>query len=180
MCSCYNTSTNSSMLCSNRATNNQCPTSPKLSNSSIQEMQPRGSLESDDVYITEHLLRTFSGVSGRPEFFFRSFQAGFSVNIREPPCSVCGCTSEGISDFISNNSQCNSQVYGYFSHCASEVSCYSFMYFLYLHSQNVGRTGNGECPADEQTVGAVFPDQEREIEASVWYNNQVRHGCNIA
>ena len=67
-----------------------------------------------------------------------------------------------------------------FIHCASEVSCYSFMYFLYLHSQNVGRAGNGECPADEQTVGAVFPDQEREIEASVWYNNQVRQGCNIA
>lgn len=116
MWSCYNTlpSTNSSMSCSNRATNNQCPTSPKLSNSSLQEMQPRGSLESDDVYITEHLLRTFSGVSGRPEFFFRSFQAGFSVNIRELPCSVCGCnrTSERI-DFINNNS-CNSQVYGYF------------------------------------------------------------------
>ena len=112
MCSCYNASTNSLMLRSNQATNNQCPTSPKLSNSSIQEMQPRGSLESDDVYITEHLLRTFSGVSGRPEFFFRSFQAGFSVNIREPPCSVCGCnrTSEGIFDFISSNNSCNSQV----------------------------------------------------------------------
>lgn len=40
----------------------------------------------------------------------------------------------------------------------------------------MGRVGNETCPADKQTVGAVFPDQEREIEASVWYNNQVRHG----
>ena len=63
-------------------------------------MQPRGSLESDDVYITEQLLRTFSGVSDRPEFFFRSFQAGFSVNIREPSNTECGCsqTSESIFD----------------------------------------------------------------------------------
>lgn len=76
-----------------------CPESPKLSCSTIQGMQPMGSLESDFVYITEKLLRTFSGVTSRPNFFFRSFQAGFSINIREP-YSVCGCnrTSEGIFD----------------------------------------------------------------------------------
>ena len=75
-------------------------------------MQPRGSLESDNVYITEHLLRTFAGVAGRPDFFFRSFQAGFSVNVREPSSSVCGCnrTSEGVLDFISGNNTCP-QVY---------------------------------------------------------------------
>lgn len=71
-----------------------------ISSSSIEEIQPRGSLETDGVYITEQLLRTFSGISGRPEFFFRSIQAGFSVNIREPSSSVCGCnrTSEGVFD----------------------------------------------------------------------------------
>ena len=103
-CSCCNSTASGLESCSNPSMSssffagNLCPTVPKLSNSSIQEIQPRGSLESDDVYITEHLLRTFDGVSGRPEFFFRSFQAGFSVNIREPSNSMCGCnrTSEGI------------------------------------------------------------------------------------
>ena len=118
-----------------------CPTSPKLSSSSIQEVRLSGSLETDNVYITEHLLRTFSGVAGRPEFFFRSFQAGFSVNLREPSNSVCGCnrTSEDIQDFMSSINTCNSLL----------------------------------CPVDQQTVGAVFPNQERQMEATVWYNNQV-------
>ena len=64
-------------------------------------MQPRGSLESDDVYIVEQLLRTFSGVSGRPDLFFRSFQAGFSVSVREPTDYSCaGC--EGFFNFSSS------------------------------------------------------------------------------
>lgn len=64
-------------------------------------MQPRGSLESDDVYIVEQLLRTFSGVSGRPDLFFRSFQAGFSVSVREPRNYWCG-GCEGFFDFSSS------------------------------------------------------------------------------
>ena len=118
--------------------------SPKLSTTSFQEVRPRGSLESDNVYITEHLLQTFSGVAGSPAFFFRSFQAGFSVNLREPSNSVCGCngTSEDILEFMSSN--------------------------------NIG------CPVDQQTVGAVFPDQERKMEATVWYNNQVSLYYRIA
>ena len=161
------------MSCPNQTTNNQCPASPKLSNSSVLELQPRGSLESDDVYITEHLLRTFSGVSGRPEFFFRSFQAGFSVNIREPPCSVCGCnrTLEGILDFIGNNT-CSSQVCILLFWVSQNLL---FQYCGILTPQSMGMVGNEACPVDKQIVSAVFPDQERGMEASVWYNNQVRH-----
>ena len=29
------------------------------------------------------------------------------------------------------------------------------------------------CPIQEQIIGAVYPDRDRQIEATVWYNNQV-------
>ena len=68
-------------------------------------MHPTGSLDSDNVYIAEHLLRTFDAVSGRPGFFFQSFQAGFSVNIRELPVSdhMCGCSRTSDDVFAFNN-----------------------------------------------------------------------------
>ena len=44
-----------------------------------------------------------------------------------------------------------------------------------LTPQSMGMMGNEACPVDKQTVSAIFPDQERGMEASVWYNNQVRH-----
>ena len=31
------------------------------------------------------------------------------------------------------------------------------------------------CPVQEQITGAVYPDRDRQIEATVWYNNQVCH-----
>ena len=141
MYSCCNSTRSGLMSCSNptfQPSNDQCPTSPKLSNSSIQEMQPRGSLESDDVYITEHLLRTFSGVSGRPEFFFRSFQAGFSVNIREPSNSMCGCnrTSEDILDFISDNDTCPSQVYYIVQYASTMCIMVVLSYFFTVEFRN--------------------------------------------
>lgn len=38
-----------------------------------------------------------------------------------------------------------------------------------------GRLGTVEpvCPVQEQIIGAVYPDRDRQIEATVWYNNQV-------
>ena len=91
-----------------------CPTPPKLSNSSfLESQQQRGALESDNVYTAEHLLRTFAGISGRPEFYFRSFQAGFTVNLGEPSDSVCGCNgTENILNFFSgdSNDTCGSSV----------------------------------------------------------------------
>lgn len=100
----------SSNMTSMNPTDNICPAAPKLSSSSIQG-ESRGSLESDNVFMAEHLLRVFAGVTGRPEFLLRSFQAGFTVNLREPSDSVCGCNrSQGILDFFSSNSTCNSPV----------------------------------------------------------------------
>lgn len=101
----------SNPLSLNFPSNNFCPSSPRLSYSSAQEAVPRGSLESDNVYIAEHLLRTFAGIRGRPDFYFRSFQAGFSVNRREPSNSVCGCNNltQEAQDFmlIDINGTCN-------------------------------------------------------------------------
>lgn len=103
------------MSCSNPSSSDflsdvLCPSPPKLSFSSAEEPEPRGSLESDSYYVREHLLRTFAGISGRPDFYFQSFQAGFTVNHREPSNSVCGCNrTQDIHKFIYSNStmSCN-------------------------------------------------------------------------
>ena len=78
-----------------------CPTPPKLSYSSFQNSPPKGTLESDNIYITEHILRTADAI--KPDVFFRRFQAGFSLARSEPSFSVCGCntTEEDVCDFIS-------------------------------------------------------------------------------
>lgn len=67
-----------------------CPSPPKLSYTAASASQPAGLLQSQNVYIAELLLRTAQEET--PDVFFRRFQAGFSLTVREPPHSVCGCT----------------------------------------------------------------------------------------
>lgn len=74
----------------------RCPYPPKLSYSATSEMEPRGLLESQNVYLAEHLLRV--GESIGSVNFFRTYQAGFSLAYRDPQHSVCGCdTTESLS-----------------------------------------------------------------------------------
>ena len=106
-----------------------CPTPPKLSYSSFQKSIPRGPLESDNIYIAEHLLRTADTI--KPDVFFRRFQAGFSLSYSEPSYSVCGCNAtQDTYNFISplrtsSSGQCPR--YSIDQQCAlSWAACYAF------------------------------------------------------
>ena len=79
--------------------NEICPAPPKLSYSAASVSQPEGLLETDNVYISELLLRRAIDIT--PDVFFRRFQAGFSLAVREPSHSVCGCTQ--TSDICSDS-----------------------------------------------------------------------------
>lgn len=126
-----------------------CPAPPKLSYSSIQNPEPRGSLESDNVYIAEYLLQTADMM--RPDTFFRHYQAGFSLNYREPLYCLCGY----------NEAQ----------------DMYNFMLPLNLSNSGISSMQCGRLP-NEPAVGAVCLDMNHQVEATVWYNNQVRV-CNL-
>ena len=76
-----------------------CPSPPKLSFSSIQNSEPRGSLESDNVYVAEYLLQLADNI--RPDVFFHRFQAGISLNHHEPSKSVCWCN--GTHNFTNDD-----------------------------------------------------------------------------
>lgn len=106
-----------------------CPTPPKLSYSSTQNMVPRGPLESDNIYIAEYLLQTADTI--KADVFFRRFQAGFSLSYSEPSYSVCGCnTTQDTCEFISplrpsSSGQCPR--YSIDQQCALKWSaCYAF------------------------------------------------------
>lgn len=47
--------------------------------------------------------------------------------------------------------------------------------FTYFQYGACGRleTVKPACPMQEQIIGSVYPDRDRQIEATVWYNNQV-------
>ena len=58
-------------------------------------------------------------------------------------------------------------------YCVVQVQCASILFIVrYIHSQSIV---DGSCPVNKQTVSAIFPDQQHELEVRVWYNNQVRH-----
>ena len=74
-----------------------CPSPPKLSYTAASATSPSGPLESENVYVAELLLRVATDLT--TDVFFRRFQAGFSLTVREPRHSVCGCTQpEDVCD----------------------------------------------------------------------------------
>lgn len=99
-CSCCHSTASRNVLrsCSNPlfdfrgspSLNEICPSPPKLSYTAASSQLPEGLLESHNVYIAELLIREAKSLS--PDVFFRRFQAGFSLSLREPSHSVCGCT----------------------------------------------------------------------------------------
>ena len=66
-----------------------CPSPPKLSYTAASVAEPQGPLEGQNVYVAEELLRIAERI-GAPNFF-RQFQAGFTLAVRDPPYSVCSC-----------------------------------------------------------------------------------------
>ena len=66
-----------------------CPSSPKISYSAASRVEPRGLLEGQNVYVAEQLLRIADAIGKRA--FFRQFQAGFTLAVKDPPYSVCSC-----------------------------------------------------------------------------------------
>lgn len=99
-CSCCNSTASRNVLrsCSNPlfeflgspSKNEICPSPPKLSYTAASAQQPQGLLESQNVYVAELLLQEAQRLT--PEVFFRRFQAGFSLTVREPSHTVCGCS----------------------------------------------------------------------------------------
>lgn len=99
-CSCCNSTATRNVLrsCSNPlfeflgspSKNEICPSPPKLSYTAASAQQPQGLLESQNVYVAELLLQEAQRLT--PDVFFRRFQAGFSLTVREPSHSVCGCS----------------------------------------------------------------------------------------
>ena len=67
-----------------------CPTPPKLSYSAASKSEPEGLLETQDVYIAETLLNLAEDMG--PQSFFTQYQAGFTLTLREPSFSICGCS----------------------------------------------------------------------------------------
>lgn len=68
-----------------------CPVPPKLSYSASSNARPNGLFETQNVYIAEVLLNLAENVGTRT--FFDQYQAGFTLNVREPPHSTCGCAN---------------------------------------------------------------------------------------
>lgn len=71
-----------------------------------------------------------------------------------------------------------------------EWGVYTSVAYIFVLSQfgacgNLSSCGRGSemilsglqpaCPLEQRTIAAVYPDQPREIAATVWYNNQVRN-----
>ena len=76
------------------------------------------------MYIAELLLRLTNDLT--PDVFFRRIQAGFSLTMREPRHSVCGCTQPGAVCNSPYISALNTQVDNQTGASGSNVTRFSF------------------------------------------------------
>jgi len=90
-----------------------CPAAPQVAFSSMRGGNLSGKLESSNVYVAERLLMVSEEL--QPAVFYQRFQAGFAVTRRDPPYSVCSCSSaSGTCNFISplqskSGAECSNQ-----------------------------------------------------------------------
>lgn len=86
-----------------------CPSSPKISYSAASRAEPRGLLEGQNVYVAEELLRIADAIGKRA--FFRQFQAGFTLAVKDPTYFVCSCNltqdCANISPLMTSESPAN-------------------------------------------------------------------------
>ena len=80
------------------ASTDYCPATPKISYSVSSQAQPRGLLETHNVYVAEELLKLAEAIG--IQTFFSQYQAGFTLGIRDPPYSVCSCMAAQDCDSI--------------------------------------------------------------------------------
>lgn len=173
------------------------PRPPLVSVATSLEATPTGRLDSDNAYVSEHLLQL---IDDKDQFsFFQRYQAGFVVtDRREPALSVCGCsdpldtcTALNTTRALDSTETCPHLVSceecieeGLFNDTLPDPdSCPATLPGCYtVDRASVSTTQNLTCHAsshaacgtpEQMPVGAVFPDQTGQAAVTVWYNNQV-------
>ena len=154
-CSCCNSTATRNVLrsCSNPlfeflgspSKNFICPSPPKLSYTAASVQQPQGLLESQNVYVAELLLQKAQDLT--PDVFYRRFQAGFSLTVREPSHTICGCSvpadvctnSPYITALTDNGGSMNISRYSFNQFCALSWSAF----FLNRNCSGAFNTING-------------------------------------
>ena len=132
----------------------------------MQNLDPRGLLESDNVYIAEYLMQKADAI--KPDVFFRRFQAGFSLSYSEPSFGVCGCnTTEDVCNFVAHLRPSTGQCprYSIDQQCAlswaacyaSPQSCRAIMEHCLLFNRSLD-TFQSETMSNCSTVDVSFTD----------------------
>ena len=168
-----------------------CPTPPLVSINNYTR-NPTGPLESTNTYVAEHLLREADDED--PADFFRRYQGGITITYRDPPFSVCGCSSNDQTCRESFSCLTDSlgdmcPTYLESDDCFSQQSCensdlqckdFSICDDTLPGCYNVdGASANNIkrlfCNnSNERPIGKTYLTQNQSIGVTVWYNNQVR------